>query len=75
MARPLAACLVMAVGVSAARLTLAGLTPPLQLLVEIDRRRAAIYIGGHASHSSLRSSCNELPQTRDRPRSALATAP
>ena len=69
MARPLAACVAMAVGVSAARLTLVGLTPPIRLLVEITLG-ATIYIGGVLSFA--RSSCDELLRAI---RSALATAP
>jgi PST family polysaccharide transporter len=57
MAKPLAVCIVMAAGVSAARLELAGLTPPIRLLVEIAVG-AAIYVGGVLLVA--RSSCHEL---------------
>jgi PST family polysaccharide transporter len=57
MARPLAACIAMAAGVSAARLALGGLTPPIRLLVEIALG-ATIYIG--AALLVARSSCDEL---------------
>ena len=57
MTGPLAACFAMAAGVSAARLALVGLTPPIQLLVEIALG-AVIYVGG--ALLIARSSCNEL---------------
>ncbi|HEX2458093.1 MAG TPA: oligosaccharide flippase family protein, partial [Vicinamibacterales bacterium] len=57
MMRPLAACIAMAAGVSVARLALAGLTPPIQLLVEIAVG-ATIYIG--AALLVARSQCGEL---------------
>lgn len=69
MARPLAACVAMAAGVSAARVALVGLTPPIRLLVEIALG-ATIYIGGVLMVA--RSSCDELLRAA---RSALATAP
>ena len=69
MTRPLAACVAMAVGVSAARPALVGLTPPIRLLVEIALG-ATIYIGGVLMVA--RSSCDELLRAI---RSALATAP
>ena len=52
---------VMAAGVSAARLALAGLTPPIQLLLEVGLG-AAIYTGC-ARCSIARSSCHELLRT------------
>ena len=69
MARPLGACVAMAAGVSAARLALVGLTPPIRLLVEIAVG-ATIYIGG--ALLVARSSCAELLGAV---RSALATTP
>lgn len=57
MTRPLAAALVMAAGVSAARLALGDLTPPVRLLVEIAVG-ATIYIG--AALVIAKSSCDEL---------------
>jgi O-antigen/teichoic acid export membrane protein len=69
MARPLAACVAMAAGVSAARLALVGLTPSIRLLVEITLG-ATIYIGGVLIVA--RSSCDELLRAI---RSALATTP
>jgi PST family polysaccharide transporter len=69
MTRPLAACLAMAAGVSAARLALVGLTPPNRLLVEIAVG-ATIYVGGALLVAP--SSCDELLRTV---RSALGTGP
>jgi lipopolysaccharide exporter len=57
MMRPLAACAAMAAGVSAARLALGGLTPPMRLLVEIGVG-ATIYVGGVLLVA--RSTCDEL---------------
>jgi PST family polysaccharide transporter len=57
MARPFVVCLVMAAGVSAARLGLAGLPPATRLLVEVGVG-AAIYIGG--APLLARSTCDEL---------------
>jgi lipopolysaccharide exporter len=57
MSRPLAACIAMAVGVSAARLALADLTPPIRLIVEIAVG-VTIYIG--AALVVARSSCDDL---------------
>jgi lipopolysaccharide exporter len=57
MARPLAACLAMAAGVSAARLALASLAPSIQLLVEVVLG-AAIYTG--CALLIAPSSCHEL---------------
>jgi PST family polysaccharide transporter len=54
---PLAASILMAAGVSAAGLALAGLTPPKRLLVEIALG-ATIYIG--SAPLVARSSCREL---------------
>jgi PST family polysaccharide transporter len=68
MARPLAACLVMAAGVTMARLALAGLTPPIQLAAEIAVG-AAIYVG--SALVVARSGCDDLFLAV---RSALATA-
>jgi PST family polysaccharide transporter len=68
MTRPLAACIAMAVGVSAARPALVGLIPPVRLVVEIAAG-AAIYIGG--TLLIARSSCEELWRAA---RSALVTA-
>ncbi len=57
MTRPLAASIAMAAGVSAARLALGGLTPPVRLLVEIALG-ATIYVG--AALLVARSACDEL---------------
>ena len=57
MTKPLAACIVMAAGVSAARLALAGVTPSIRLLVEIAVG-ATIYIG--CAVVVARPSCNEI---------------
>lgn len=69
MTRPLAACIAMAAGVTAARLALADLAPAIRLLVEIALG-ATIYVG--AALLIARASCYELLSTA---RSALATAP
>ncbi len=69
MTRPLAASLAMAAGVSAVRLALVGLTPPLRLLVEVALG-AMIYIG--AVLLVARSTCDELLHAV---RSAVAKAP
>jgi PST family polysaccharide transporter len=69
MTRPLAACIAMAAGVSAARLALVGLTPPIRLLVEIAVG-ATIYVGGALLVAP--SGCDELLRAV---RSALGTGP
>jgi lipopolysaccharide exporter len=69
MTRPLAASLAMAAGVSAARLALVGLAPPLRLLVEVALG-ATIYVG--AVLLVARSTCDELLCAV---RSAVAKAP
>ena len=68
MIKPFAACVAMAIGVSAARLALVGRPAPVLLPLEIALG-AAIYIVGLLLIA--RSSCNELLRTA---RSALATA-
>jgi lipopolysaccharide exporter len=60
MAGPLAACVVMAATVSAARVALAGLTPSIQLLLEVGLG-AVIYTG--AVLLIAPSSCHELLRT------------
>jgi PST family polysaccharide transporter len=57
MARPFAVCLLMAAGVSVARLGLSGLPAATRLLVEVSVG-AAIYIGG--APILARASCDEL---------------
>ncbi len=57
MTGPLVACIAMAAGVSAARLGLGGLTPPIRLLVEIALG-ATIYVG--SALLVARSGCDEL---------------
>jgi hypothetical protein len=66
--RPLGACLIMAVGVSAARPICAGLTPLMRLTVEIGLG-ALLYTSGVLLLAP--SDCNELVRTA---RAALATA-
>jgi PST family polysaccharide transporter len=65
MARPLAACLAMAAGVSAARPAIAGFAAPLRLLIEIALG-AAIYIGG--ALLVARSGCTDLRASAPRSR-------
>src|SRR5262249_53084437 len=60
LARPLAACILMAAGVSVARLAFAGLLPAIQLLIEIGLG-AAIYVG--CALLIAPSSCHELLRT------------
>jgi lipopolysaccharide exporter len=60
MARPLAACIIMAAGVSAARLALADLTSAIRLPIEIASG-AAIYVG--AGLLVARSHCRDLLRT------------
>src|SRR5262249_14310293 len=57
MTRPLAACLVMAAGVSAARLALDGVTPPVRLLLEVACG-AATYVA--SAWLVARSNCKDL---------------
>jgi teichuronic acid biosynthesis glycosyltransferase TuaC len=80
MTRPLVVCLAMVAGVSAARLALGDLTPPMRLIVEIAIG-AAIYTGGVLLVD--RSSCIELLRTigpalrgsaKELPEPAAATA-